>query len=89
MFSHLVKCPYFLASKQEVSFIHIFSLKYLNSQENHLALVLEFLRFETYVYSAPTEDADVCQEKQHGSCIFASVIQALKYYFKIATYGEL
>lgn len=47
MFSHLVKCPYFLASKQEVSFIHIFSLKYLNSQENHLALVLEFLSFET------------------------------------------
>lgn len=38
MFSHLVKCPYFLAFKQEVSFTHIFLLKYLNSQENHPAV---------------------------------------------------
>lgn len=37
MFSHLVKCPYFLASQQEVNFIQIFSLKCLNSQENHAA----------------------------------------------------
>lgn len=45
-------------------------------------MVLELLSSKSQVCSVPTKDPDACQEKQHTSCIFASVVQAFKYYLK-------
>lgn len=85
MFSHLLKCPYFLASKQEVILTQILEL----SRELSSSLVPELLSSKTQVHSVPTKDPDACQEKQHSSCIFASVLQAFQYHFEITTYGNL
>ena len=66
-------------------FKYIYMLKYFFTQifelsgEPSSSLVLELLSFEAQVYSVPTKDCNICQEKQHSSCIFARVVQALKY----------
>lgn len=81
MFSHLVKCPYFLASKQEVGFTQILEL----SREPSTSLVPELLSSKAQVHSVPTKDPDACQEKQHSSCILASVLQTFPYHFENTT----
>lgn len=89
MFSHLLKCPYFLASKQEEFYTYLFTQVFELSGEPSNSLVLELLSPEGQVYSIPTKDPSACQEKQPSSCILACAVQALKYYLKVIALGKI